>query len=128
MRYFQMIGLMFILSWNSVQGGTSFDVGKKAFNKVYDGDTLNIRLRLAHIDTPEIKGQCLAEIDLAKQARDYTQAFIKTHRNTQITVVGVGRYGRPLVEINADGRYLNEELVNQGLARPYQPGQRSWCQ
>jgi endonuclease YncB( thermonuclease family) len=101
--------------------------GSNAFLKVYDGDSLNVRTRLAHIDTPEIKGQCEFEIQLAKKARDYSQNFIKTHKSIEIKTVGVGRHGRPLVEIRSEGRYLNQELVEAGLARVYKGKRESWC-
>jgi len=118
--------LIAILSASNVYAGT-FDVGKNAVLKVYDGDSVNIRMRLAHIDTPEIKGQCAAEVTLAKQARDFTQGFMKANPKYSITVLGVGRYGRPLVEIRAGTKYLNQLLVDRGLARAYEGKRRSWC-
>jgi endonuclease YncB( thermonuclease family) len=111
----------------------TFELGKKAVLKVYDGDSINIKLRLAHIDTPEIKGKCKAEIELAKKARDYTQSFMKSNPRYSITVVPdysgrkTGRYGRPMVEVRAGGKYLNQLLVDKGLARMYEGKRRSWC-
>lgn len=119
-----------LLAFASAQVGAelaTFSAGKKAFNKIYDGDSLNMRLRLAHIDSPEIKGECPEEIQLARRARDYTQAFVDGHRNVQIAVVATGRYGRPLVEVRAEQRYLNQELVDKGFARVWEGRRESWC-
>ena len=116
-----------VLGYASHAAGAGFEIGKNAVLKVYDGDSINIRLRLAHIDTPEIKGQCDAEISLGKQARDYTQSFMKANPKYSINTVGVGRYGRPLVEIRAGDQYLNQLLVDRGLARRYEGKRRSWC-
>ncbi|NRA69371.1 MAG: thermonuclease family protein [Gammaproteobacteria bacterium] len=103
-----------------------FDVGKKAINKVYDGDGLKVKMRLAHIDAPEIEGKCEYEKELAEQARDYTQAFVK-YDNITIKVIGTGRYGRPIIEVRSSQGYLNQLLVDNGLARKYNGKRRSWC-
>ena len=83
-------------------------------------------MRLAHIDAPEIEGKCEYEKELAEQARDYTQAFVK-YDNITIKVIGTGRYGRPIIEVRSSQGYLNQLLVDNGLARKYNGKRRSWC-
>ena len=55
---------------------------------VYDGDTLTVdaepwpgltartKVRVAGVDTPEIRGKCQAEKDLAIQARDFVRSLV----------------------------------------------------
>lgn len=120
-------GVFLVLLYCLAVNAQAFSVGKKAVLKVYDGDSLNIKTRLAHIDAPEINGKCDKEITLAKQARDFTQAFMRAYPKYKVQVVGTGHYGRPLVEIRANGQYLNQLLVDSGLARIYEGGRKSWC-
>ena len=102
----------------------------------YDGDTCRIRftdtnpivatqgVRLSGFDTPEIRGKCRKEKELALEARDFTRNYISSY-NGHWTVLDVSdRYGRIVVRI--DG--LADALVARGLARYYNGGKRqSWC-
>lgn len=122
------IGILIALLMGAVNCYSGdFEVGKNAVLNVYDGDSLNIKMRLAYIDTPEIQGGCEEEIVLAKKARDFTQSFMSSNPYYSINVVGVGRYGRPLIEVRADGQYLNQLLVDRGLARAYEGKRKTWC-
>ncbi len=38
--------------------------------------TIRARVRLAGVDTPEIRGECQAEKDLAVRARDFVRATV----------------------------------------------------
>lgn len=104
-----------------------FEVGKKGVSKVYDGDGIKIKVRLAYIDTPEIKGKCLEEKKLAHKAQAFTQKFMLDYPKYQIKPVGIGRYGRVLAEVRAGNKYLNQMLLDKGLARKYNGKRFSWC-
>lgn len=122
-----MLGALTI-SDGSLGEVANFEASSKALRNIYDGDTFNLAFRLAHIDTPEIKGKCDAEKDLAIQARDYTRAFLKDSGSLTITVVDVGYYGRPIVEVRSARGYLNDLLLKSGLAQPYIRGKKiDWC-
>jgi endonuclease YncB( thermonuclease family) len=123
MRY----SIIFFLLFSSLVQAASFEVGKKAFLSTYDGDTVKVKFRLAGIDTPEIKGHCAFEKSLALKARDFTRAFIARSKNITFSIHGVGHYGRPLVNIRSEHGFLNELLVNEGLARVYRGRRESWC-
>lgn len=85
---------------------------------VVDGDTLKVlrageqvRIRLAGIDCPELKGQ-----DFGHAAKTFVleQAARKTVRVQQ---VDTDRYGRVVAEVFLpDGRSLNRLLIEKGLA------------
>ena len=69
---------------------------------VYDGDTMTVNafpwpgmtirtaVRVNGIDTPEIRGLCAEETELAKQARDYVRATVGDH--VQLTNITLGKY------------------------------------
>ena len=102
---------------------------------VIDGDTIDldidlgfgvyrrIRVRLAKIDTPELTSQ------LGKKARDFVIAELMGASTVCVKTVKVDLHGRYVVHLFhlerkaslskcfADGRYLNDELVQAKLAR-----------
>ena len=93
--------------------------------KVVDGDTvvLNVdlgfdtfiqeRFRLRGIDVPEVKtkkGQ-RAKRFLQRVLRKAEMIIVKTH--------GKDKFGRYLIDIWADHQYLNQQLLERGLAKSY---------
>ncbi|MDW3094714.1 MAG: thermonuclease family protein [Gammaproteobacteria bacterium] len=107
---------------------TEFNVGTSSVRSAYDGDSFNIAFRLAHIDAPEIKGKCEHEKILAIQSRNFVRHYFKENKKIQLKVVTVGKYGRPIVEVRAESGYLNQLLLDKGLARPYDGSRKSWCE
>ena len=110
---------------------------------VIDGDSFKVRteclppsppadltlVRLAGIDTPELRGKCERERQWAAAARGFVTDLILWAERIELRQVGVEKFGRPLVEIYLDGVNLADQLVSVGLARRYD-GRRprsSWC-
>lgn len=109
---------------------------------VIDGDTLSVRahiwlgqevttlVRLAGIDTPELKGECESERVRARAARDYLERAVV---NGPVTLAQI-RYekyaGRVMARVAAaDGGDLSERMIAAGFARAYDGGKRlPWCQ
>jgi endonuclease YncB( thermonuclease family) len=88
--------------------------------RVVDGDTVAVRtatarknVRLAQIDAPERAQPHGAEATRALSA-------MVLGREVRLEVVTVDRYGREVVELYADGRHVNRDLVRQGHAWVYQ--------
>ena len=107
---------------------------------VVDGDTLDVeariwlgqplttRVRLADIDTPELRGACAAERALAEEARAAAAAAMG--RAVELRRVEYDKYGgRVVAQVTLpDGSDLGGMLVAAGLARPYDGGTREpWC-
>ncbi len=106
---------------------------------VYDGDTMTVdaepwpgltartKVRVAVVDTPEIRGKCQAEKDLAIRARDFVRATVGAR--VQLTDVRLGKYaGRVIAEVWVDGQKLADLLIAESLGRPYHGGRRrDWC-
>ena len=110
---------------------------------IWLGQDLNIRVRLAGIDAPELKGKCDREKDLARRARAYLLARLDPADSGVGAKAGAGageirlrevRYGkfagRVLARVETlDGTDLGQDLIAAGLARPYDGRRRaSWCE
>lgn len=109
----------------------------------YDGDTCTVTLndrflppvlgeripvRLAGIDTPEIRGECAEEIRLARQARALLRAHLARATRVDLITPERDKYFRLRGDLIADGASLSESLLRGGLARIYNGGPRQpWC-
>lgn len=108
---------------------------------VYDGDTImitistlphplsNMSVRLSGIDTPEIRGKCQSEKDMAKLAKEKLQELIGTDKVITLTHFSHDKFGgRINGKVSVNGKDLATELISSGLAKPYSGGTRSsWC-
>lgn len=80
-----------------------------------------IIVRLAHINAPELRDEGGAA------ARDRLSELLLGRDPLQVTTIRdrTEKYGRMLAVItNADGIDVGEQLVTEGLARPYEGGRR----
>jgi endonuclease YncB( thermonuclease family) len=127
------LGLTYLLVPASGPGAAapSRTVAAAAGIHVVDGDTFHYRgekIRVADIDTPEVRGRCAHETQLAARA---------TRRMGQLLAAGpfdlqrVGRdedrYGRKLRVVTRNGRSLGDQLVAEGLARTWSGRREPWC-
>lgn len=108
--------------------------------RVYDGDTFTVNLpcdmpvlcrgvpvRLRGIDTPEIRGQCREEIEAARAARARVREVL-TQGPVVLVQVGRDKYFRVLARAQVGDVDLADDLITQGLARPYDGGSKQgWC-
>ena len=109
---------------------------------IYDGDTLrvtvhdwpplfgrSIPVRVRGVDTPEIRGRCPYEKRKAIAARDFVRRHLFTSQSIVLRDVTRGKYFRIVAEIWADGRNVNQVLINVNLAVKYFGGKKikDWC-
>ena len=108
---------------------------------VYDGDTFrvdidslppivgnNIPIRLNGVDTPEIRGKCKYEKDLALEARDFVRNKLANAKEIKLTKLQRGKYFRVVADVYVDGVSLEQELLENKLAYKYTGGKKSsWC-
>jgi len=108
---------------------------------VYDGDTFrvnidslppivgkNIPIRVNGVDTPEIRGKCQYEKDLALEARDFVRAKLANAKEIKLTNLQRGKYFRVVANVVVDGVSLERELLDNELAYEYSGGKKlSWC-
>lgn len=89
--------------------------------RCYDGDTCTTtageKIRLACIDTPELRGRRANPIS-TKAARDYLRSFLS---GKEITLERItrDRYGRTVGQLYANGVNVQEQLVRSGHADIY---------
>ena len=100
---------------------------------VIDGDTFEtggIRVRIADIDTPEVRGRCAYETALAARATARMRALLAAGP-FELHPLADGRdedaYGRKLRIVTRDGRSLGDVLVAEGLARTWSGRREPWC-
>ncbi len=88
----------------------------------YDGDTCTStegeKIRLACIDTPELRGKRADPIP-ANAARDYLNGLV-AGEEVSIRRITKDRYGRTVAELSKDGVNIQELLVSKGFARLYE--------
>lgn len=86
--------------------------------RCYDGDTCTTtageKIRLACIDTPELRGKRADPIS-AKKARDYLRGLV-VGREVGIRRITTDRYGRTVAELFVDGSNVQQRLVASGHA------------
>jgi len=126
----------------SGQAQVNFDFDRAVYHTCYDGDTCMMSLpgihplfgdhlpvRLAGIDTPEMKGQCEQEKQLARQARDVVRSALSQADTIHLRNASRDKYFRIDARVIANGQDLSAVLIEQGLAVPYDGGTKTkdWC-
>ena len=108
---------------------------KAKVKRVVDGDTLDVeidlgfhltlneRIRLIGVDTPETRTSDPVEKANGLKSKEFVIGFV-ADGNVIIRVHGFGKFGRPLVDLYKSDICLNERLVHLGLAAPYFGGKR----
>ena len=98
------------------------------FNECIDGDTASvilnkekIKIRFLAIDTPETKHPTIKEEPYGKEASNYTCNSLKKAKKIEIEYDNnsykLDKYDRHLVWVFVDDELLQENLIEQGLAK-----------
>lgn len=98
--------------------------------RVIDGDTIAIPhsplITLELVDTPQLKGQCERERELALKAKAFTTAFVK-RGNVLIQPVKTDQFGRIIATVQVGPDDLGQSLLDAGLAHASYKAPQSWC-
>ena len=113
-------------------GGQVFTITSDQVVEVYDGDTFKINLptqhpifgdelsiRLAGVDTPEMKGTSDEVKALAIQARGIAENALKGADKIELLNPQRGKFFRVVAEVWIDGKSLADMLKAKGLAKDY---------
>ncbi len=96
--------------------------GKVFIESCYDGDTCTTtngeRIRLACIDTPELRGKNADPIE-ANKSKDYLNNLI-AGKEVDIRRITEDRYGRTVAELSFSGLNYQQELIKNGYATIYE--------
>lgn len=109
--------------------------------RVYDGDTITVTIeqwppivgeeigvRINGIDTPEIRGECKREKELARQAREFVLAQLAAAQTVELRNIDRGKYFRVVADVYVDGENLADRVLSAGLAYRYDGGKKQgWC-
>jgi len=110
---------------------------------IYDGDTFRaniqeypeivgyrIGIRVNGIDTPEMRGKCQKEKDLAKKAKQFSVAKLRGAKKIELRNMKRGKYFRIVADVYVDGKSLGGMLIDHKLAVVYDGGRKAkdWCQ
>ena len=105
--------------------------------KVYDGDTITVAarlpfvgspiyrfsVRLAHIDSPEIRGGSKMETRLAIVSRDALHKLI-FGKIIELKNNGKEKYGRLLADLYYNDLYVNQWMIDNNYAVMYDGGKK----
>jgi micrococcal nuclease len=106
---------------------------------IYDGDTftvdaapwpgvtIRVSVRVDGVDTPEIRGKCQAEKDMAVEAGEFVEGVLG--EDVRLVNIRHGKYaGRVVAQVLVKGQDLAALIIAAGLGRPYHGGAREgWC-
>ena len=109
----------------------------------YDSDTITvdipnvpklfgkrINVRVAHIDSPEIKGKLPCEKDAARTGKKLVQNLLKRAKRIDLYNVERDKYFRILADVEIDGQDLKQILLKNSLAYNYEGKTKeklNWC-
>lgn len=141
MHYNQFLLLILVFSFKCLSGNNELIMISQV-NSIYDGDTFkvnlkdipaifgeNLSIRVANIDTPELKGKCEQEKVLARKAKQFTVERLRKSKSILLKNPKRGKYFRVIADVYVDGQNLGEELLKEGLAVKYDGGKRkNWCE
>lgn len=108
----------------------------------FDGDTITVNIfnehpiisrkisvRIFGIDTPEIRGRCNKEKELALKAKEFTGGILSKAKVIDLMRIRRDKYFRIVAVIMADGKNVANELLKNRLAYMYYGKTKSkdWC-
>ena len=109
----------------------------------YDADTITfnipgvhpiigkkISIRLAGIDTPELRTKNKCEKDLAQQAKNFVMNTLKAAKSIELHNIERGKYFRIVADVIYDGQSLSSTLLKKNYGTPYDGGKKAtidWC-
>jgi endonuclease YncB( thermonuclease family) len=115
------------------------DVTVSEVVSIYDGDTFrcnikdyppiignHISVRIAGVDTPELKDHRPEMKALALKAKQYTVQRLREGKVIVLKDIRRDKYFRILATVIVDGKDLGQELLAQKLAKPYDGGTKEW--
>ncbi|SRR5215204_1195853 len=98
--------------------------------QLWHGQTLETAIRIVGIDTPEIRGKCAREKQLALKAQEALTILLKGH-TVFLSHIKPDKFGgRYLATVQtSEGMNIGQELIKQDFAVSYngQGAKHNWC-
>lgn len=143
-----IFGSLILLLFSAAQAGEQCSHSETSFKcvkvlKNYDGDTLTVDIpgvhplfgqkvsvRIAGIDTPEVKTKDQCEKQAARAARQLVEGVLARAKRVDLLNVQRDKYFRILADVSADGVLVKDVLLKNKLAYSYDGGTKkhlNWC-
>ena len=114
-----------VLEITSMYDGDTFRANIKGFPAVI-GEHMSIRIN--GIDTPELRGKCDKEKQLARLAKQFTVGRLRAANSVVLKNIKRGKYFRLIADVYLDGVNLGDQLIKQGHAVKYKGNtKQTWC-
>ena len=114
--------IILILSICSLNQSYATTLQKVIIKNCYDGDTCTTskeeKIRLACIDTPELKGHNADPIE-AKESKAFLNDLVK-NQEIYLKRISTDKYGRTVGELFKDGKNIQKMIVKEGYGKIYQ--------
>ncbi|WP_246072252.1 thermonuclease family protein [Catenovulum sediminis] len=110
---------------------------------IYDGDTFRVDIdswpdvigkrvpiRVNGVDTPEIRGKCENEKQLARKAKQFTVNQLRSAQKIELKNIRRGKYFRIVADVYVDSVNISELLISNNLAVRYdgKRTKKNWCE
>ena len=114
-----------VLEVTSIYDGDTFRANIEGFPAVI-GEHMSIRIN--GIDTPELRGKCDKEKQLARLAKQFTVERLRAAKSVVLKNIKRGKYFRLIADVYVDGVNLGEQLIKHGHAVKYKgKTKQAWC-
>lgn len=123
----KVYGSAFVSEVTSIYDGDTFRANLKGYPEIIG---YRIGVRINGIDTPEMRGQCQQEKELARQAKQLTVTQLRAAKKIELRNMKRGKYFRIVADVYVDGKSLGEMLIKRSMAVPYDGGHKGkdWCE
>ncbi|WP_428086092.1 thermonuclease family protein [Candidatus Thioglobus sp.] len=114
----------FLLVLNAAANFESFSFPSDRSLYIIDGDSVSLQMRLAGIDTPEIKQKCRKRadkmVDCGQLSKHYLKKLLKKlPGEITITPIAIDGYQRILVRVYKGDVNVGKRMVEVGMAFSY---------
>ncbi len=113
-----------LITVNALANIEDFSLKSQRSLYIVDGDSVSLQMRIAGIDTPEIKQKCRQYahriIDCGRLSKRYLQRLLKSlPGEVIISPVGIDHYQRVLVRVYKGEVNVGKLMVESGMAFSY---------
>ena len=120
----KLFTLCLLLSINALANIGSFTLDSEKTLYIVDGDSVSVQMRIAGIDTPEIKQKCrkikFQVVDCGRLAKDYLKQVLQNLPDELlIEPIGIDHYNRILVKVYKGDTDVGKLMVEAGMAFSY---------
>ncbi|MEH6729282.1 MAG: thermonuclease family protein [Pseudoalteromonas distincta] len=142
----RLLALLLLLSFTanaeSIRNKNHGTLVVSEVTSIYDGDTFRanikglhsligerIGIRVAGVDTPEMRGKCKQEKNLARQAKQVTVEALRSAKVIELRNTKRGKYFRIVAGVYVDNKNLTDILISSGLGVSYDGliKVKDWC-